>query len=164
MSIALTPGSFDPVTRGHLAIIRRAATIFDTVIVAVAQNSSKGGTFSLSERISFLEDALHDLPSIQIKEVPRQLLVEFARDEKVDVIVKGLRGATDFDYELPMALANRQLSGIETIFLPAESHFSHLSSSLVREIARYHGDVSLFVTPFVEQALREKFVSPGISQ
>lgn len=135
------PGSFDPVTSGHLDIVRRAAALFDEVIVAVLTNPSKAGTFSLDERLEMLTDSLSGVPGARVDSVPAGLLVDYCRDVGAVAVVKGLRSGTDFAYELPMALMNRHLTGLETVFLPGSPQFEHVSSSLVKEVAGYGGDV-----------------------
>jgi len=153
---ALCPGSFDPVTVGHLDIIERAAKHFDEVVVAVVTNPSKAPLFDVKERIELLEDALGHLGNVEIASFDG-LLVEFARSIGADAIVKGLRAVSDFDYEIQMAQMNNKLAGIETFFMAASPVSSYLSSSLIKEIARFGGDVTSLVTPLVAQKLAEKF-------
>lgn len=152
---AICPGSFDPVTHGHLDIVTRSAHLFDEVIVAVGRNSTKNYLFTPEERVAMLTDAVNDLPRVQVMLLDG-LLVDFCRDQGVDVIVKGLRFASDFDFELQMAQMNHALSGIETIMLPTSAQWSHLSSTMIREIAKLGGDVSQFVTPEVAEAIAAK--------
>ena len=157
MATALCPGSFDPVTLGHLDIIERTARHFDTVIVAVIRNPQKAQSlFSLEERQQMLKEATAHLGNIEI-EFFKGLLVDFARDHGADAIVKGLRAVSDFDYELQMAQMNQQLSGIDTFFISTSPQYSFLSSSLVKEVARYGGDVSSMVPTHVAQRLSEMF-------
>ncbi len=157
MSIALCPGSFDPVTNGHLDIIERTSHHFDEVIVAVIRNPQKTQSlFTLEERQEMLREVTSHLSNIRI-EFFKGLLVEFAREHGANAIVKGLRAVTDFDYELQMAQMNQQLSGIDTFFISTSPQYSFLSSSLVREVARYGGDVSSMVPKTVAKRLAEMF-------
>ncbi len=156
MTKALCPGSFDPVTIGHVDIIERAADLFDELVVAVVSNPSKAPLFGVQERIELLEEAVGHLPNVEISAFDG-LLVEFAASIGVSVIVKGLRAVSDFDYEIQMAQMNKQLSGIETFFLAASPVSSYLSSSLVKEVARFGGDVSSLVPQGVAKRLGEKF-------
>ena len=157
MGTALCPGSFDPVTFGHLDIIERTSRHFDDVIVAVIRNPQKAESlFSLEERQDMLHEVLAHLPNIHI-EMFKGLLVDFAKDHNAETIVKGLRAVSDFDYELQMAQMNQRLSGIETFFISTSPQHSFLSSSLVREVARFGGDVSSMVPPLVAQRLAERF-------
>jgi len=155
--IALCPGSFDPVTLGHLDIIERTSRHFDVVIVAVIRNPQKTQSlFSLEERQQMLKEGTAHLPNIRI-EFFKGLLVEFAKDHGADAIVKGLRAVSDFDYELQMAQMNQQLTGIDTFFISTSPQYSFLSSSLVREVARFGGDVSSMVPKHVAHRLSEMF-------
>ena len=157
MATALVPGSFDPVTYGHIDVIERVARFFDRVIVAVIRNPQKSASlFSLEERESMLDEVTDHLPNVQI-EFFAGLLVDFARIHGADTIVKGLRAVTDFDYELQMAQMNQSLSGIDTFFLATSPQYSFLSSSLVREVARFGGDVSSLVPPVVAARLDQRF-------
>ena len=157
MATALCPGSFDPVTLGHIDIIERAARHFDEVVVAVIRNPQKTQSlFSLEERQQMLKEVTAHLPNIRI-EFFKGLLVDFAKEHGADAIVKGLRAVSDFDYELQMAQMNQQLSGIDTFFLSTSPQYSFLSSSLVREVARFGGDVSSMVPKHVNDRLLEKF-------
>ena len=157
MATALVPGSFDPVTLGHLDVIERVARFFDSVIVAVIRNPQKSASlFSLEEREEMLVEVTSHLRNIRI-EYFAGLLVDFARDHGADTIVKGLRAVTDFDYELQMAQMNQTLSGIDTFFLATSPQYSFLSSSLVRDVARFGGDVSSLVPPQVAARLIERF-------
>ena len=157
MPIALCPGSFDPVTLGHLDIIERTSRHFDVVIVAVIRNPQKTQSlFSLEERQQMLKEGTAHLPNIRI-EFFKGLLVEFAKDHGADAIVKGLRAVSDFDYELQMAQMNQQLTGIDTFFISTSPQYSFLSSSLVREVARFGGDVSSMVPKHVAHRLSEMF-------
>jgi pantetheine-phosphate adenylyltransferase len=155
--IALCPGSFDPVTLGHVDIIERSARHFDEVIVAVIRNPQKAQSlFDLEERQEMLREVLGHLDNIRI-EFFKGLLVDFARDHGAESIVKGLRAVSDFDYELQMAQMNQRLSGIDTFFLSTSPQYSFLSSSLVREVARFGGDVSSMVPPVVAKRLAERY-------
>jgi pantetheine-phosphate adenylyltransferase len=157
VATALVPGSFDPVTYGHLDVIERVARFFDRVIVSVIRNPQKAASlFSLEERESMLAEVTAHLPNVQI-EFFAGLLVDFARIHGADTIVKGLRAVTDFDYELQMAQMNQSLSGIDTFFLATSPQYSFLSSSLVREVARFGGDVSSLVPPVVAARLDQRF-------
>ena len=157
MATALCPGSFDPVTLGHLDIFERTARHFDVVIVAVIRNpQKKQSLFSLEERQQMLKEATAHLGNIQI-EFFKGLLVDFARDHGANAIVKGLRAISDFDYELQMAQMNQSLSGIETFFLSTSPQHSFLSSSLVREVARFGGDVTSMVPAGVAKRLADRY-------
>jgi pantetheine-phosphate adenylyltransferase len=150
------PGSFDPVTLGHADVIRRAAGLYDEVVVAVLHNPAKRGTFSPEERRDLILDGCADLPGVRVELFADRLLVDVCREVGADAIVKGLRGGTDFAYELPMALMNRHLTGIETVFLPGDPRFEHISSSLVKEVARYGGDIGGLVSDRVRDALVDR--------
>jgi pantetheine-phosphate adenylyltransferase len=149
------PGSFDPVTNGHLDIFGRASRLYDEVIVAVLVNESKSGLFPHEERIEMLKAVTADLPNVRIASF-QGLLVDFCRDEGVSVVVKGLRAVTDFDYELKMAQMNYGLSGLETLFMPTNPLYSFLSSSLIKDVAKWGGDVSAHVPPLVADRLKAK--------
>ncbi|MBJ8343366.1 pantetheine-phosphate adenylyltransferase [Antrihabitans sp. YC2-6] len=148
MTGAVCPGSFDPVTNGHLDVISRAAAQFDEIVVTVMINKSKQGLFSVEERIEMLRDSTSHLPGVRV-ESWHGLLVDFAREQGVTAIVKGLRGANDFDYELQMAQMNQKLSGVDTLFIATNPTYSYLSSSLVKEVATFGGDVSDMLPPKV---------------
>ncbi len=157
MSTALCPGSFDPPTNGHIDVIRRCLTIFDDVVVAVVANPSKSALFSADERVAMLEELFEaDRDHLEVHPFSG-LLVDFARDRNIDVIVKGLRAVSDFEYELQMAQMNESLSGINTLFLPTNPEFGYLSSSLVKEVARLGGSVAGLVPETVAAALKERF-------
>jgi len=153
---AIYPGSFDPVTRGHEDIVRRSLYLADRLIVAVAGNEEKEPLFTIDERVELLKKALGDLSGVEVRSFDG-LLTEFAREQKANIIIRGLRAFSDFDYESQMALMNRQLHPeLETVFLVPALHLTYLSSSLVREVARLHGDVSSLVHPAVDKALEAK--------
>ena len=157
MPTALCPGSFDPVTLGHVDIIERSARHFENVIVAVIRNPQKAQSlFTLEERQEMLAEVLAHLPNVRI-EFFKGLLVEFAKDHGAEAIIKGLRAVSDFDYELQMAQMNQRLSGIDTFFLSTSPQYSFLSSSIVREVARFGGDVSSMVPPLVAKRLAERY-------
>ena len=156
MTVAVYPGSFDPATNGHLDIIRRAASLFDKVIVAVLQNSSKSPLFSTSERVNILTEVTKDIPNVEIKRFSG-LSIGFAKEYDAKVIIRGLRAITDFDYELQMAQTNRVLApDIDTMFLTTCLEYAYLSSSTVKEVAFLGGDISQFVPPYVESKIQEK--------
>ena len=160
MGTALCPGSFDPVTYGHLDIIERTARHFDDVIVAVIRNPQKAQSlFTLEERQEMLYEVTSHLTNVRI-EFFKGLLVDFARDHNANAIVKGLRAISDFDYELQMAQMNQRLSGIDTFFISTSPQYSFLSSSLVRDVARYGGDVSSMVPSVVVKRLADRY-EPG---
>lgn len=152
---ALCPGSYDPVTLGHVDVFVRAARLYDEVVVALLHNPAKQGTFPVEERIGFVERSLPaDVRGrVRVEAFTGRLLVDVCRDVGANAIVKGLRSATDFDYELPMALMNRHLTGVETVFLPGAPELEHVSSSLVKEVSRFGGDVTGLVPDEVRDAL-----------
>ncbi len=158
MRRAVCPGSFDPVTNGHLDIIRRAAGLFDEVTVGVLVNPNKQSLFSVEERITMLGDVVAGLDNVKV-EAFEGLLVDFCRDRDIDAIVKGLRAVSDFDTELQMAQMNASLSGVETVFVPTSPEWSFLASSLVKEVARFGGDVSGLVPSEVLTRLTERLGS-----
>lgn len=153
MSRCLCPGSYDPVTNGHLDIIVRAAALYDEVVVGVLHNPSKRGRFPIEERIAFIREALPAGLAVRVEAFGGQLLVDIAKELEATAIVKGLRGGTDFAYEMPMALMNRHLTGVETVFLPGDPALEHVSSSLVSEVSQYGGDVTGLVPDHVRDAL-----------
>jgi len=155
---AVCPGSFDPVTHGHLDIIGRAARLFDEVVVAVGVNPSKNRLFSPEERLGMLRRGCADWDNVRIAGFTG-LLTDFCVDEGVDAIVKGLRAISDFDYELQMAQMNASLTDVETVFMPTSPEWSFLASSLVKEVARFGGDVSGLVPGFVDEALKARFAA-----
>jgi pantetheine-phosphate adenylyltransferase len=153
---AVCPGSFDPVTNGHVDVITRAAALYDELVVAVLVNPGKAGLFSVEERIELLRDAVSELPNVVIDSF-QGLLVDYCRAHGIPVIVKGLRAVSDFEYELQMAQMNRELAGVETLFVPTAPQVGHLSSSLVKQIALFGGDVARFVPKAVhDRLLRER--------
>lgn len=157
-SRCVCPGSFDPLTLGHLDVVLRAAEVFDVVHVGVATNPAKAGVFDGPERVALVRASLAGsghprAAAVQVEEFAPALLVEHCRRLGARVVVKGLRGGTDFGYEQPMALMNRHLSGLETVFLVGDPRYGHVSSSLVKEVARLGGDVSDLVPPAVHSAL-----------
>ncbi|MDQ1730786.1 MAG: pantetheine-phosphate adenylyltransferase [Pseudonocardiales bacterium] len=149
---AVCPGSFDPVTNGHLDIIGRAAALYDEVVVAVLINKTKSSLFSVEERLALLTDVTASWPNVRI-DAFHGLLVDYCRANEIPVIVKGLRAVSDFDYELQMAQMNRGLAGIDTLFMPTNPEYSFLASSLVKEIATYGGEVSSLVPEVVHERL-----------
>jgi pantetheine-phosphate adenylyltransferase len=152
---ACCPGTYDPVTNGHLDIVARAANCFDRVVVAVLINPAKQPLFSLEERVAMLKEATVAMPAVEI-DAFTGLLVDYARAHDVTAIVKGLRAVSDFDYELQMAQMNYRLAGVETMFMTTNPTWSYLSSSLVKDVARNGGDVGGLVPDFVAARLRER--------
>ncbi|MBY9075748.1 pantetheine-phosphate adenylyltransferase [Nocardioides sp. WL0053] len=148
MRRAVCPGSFDPVTNGHIDIVSRASSLFDEVTVAVLVNKSKQSLFTVEERIDMLTEVCADFPNVRIDSF-HGLLVEFCRERDIHAIVKGLRAVSDFDYELQMAQMNSSLAPVETVFVPTSPEYSFLASSLVKEVATFGGDVSPLVPPMV---------------
>jgi pantetheine-phosphate adenylyltransferase len=157
MRRAIYPGSFDPVTNGHLDVIERAQKLFDEVVVAVAHNDEKQPLFSLDERLHLLRETAGKIKQVRIARF-QGLLVDFARKQKAQAVIRGLRAVSDFEFEFQMALMNRKLNaGVETIFLMPKADYTYLSSRIVKEIARLGGDVSGFVPLCVARALARKF-------
>lgn len=152
MAGAMCPGSFDPVTNGHLDVFARAAAQFDEVVVTVLINTKKQGMFDANERIEMLREVTADLPNVRVASW-HGLLVDFAREQGLTAIVKGLRDATDFGYELQMAQMNKKLSGVDTFFIATNPVYSYLSSSLVKEVATFGGDVTDMLPPGVHKRL-----------
>ncbi|MCY7430344.1 pantetheine-phosphate adenylyltransferase [Bacillus safensis] len=156
-NIAVCPGSFDPVTLGHLDIIKRGAKIFDEVYVCVLNNSSKKPLFTVEERCELIRQATKELPNIKVESF-HGLLVDYAKQKEAKVILRGLRAVTDFEYEMQGTSMNKVLDDeIETFFMMTNNQYSFLSSSIVKEVAKYHGAVSDLVPKEVEAALKEKF-------
>ena len=153
--IAVCPGSFDPVTLGHLDVIERATALFAHVIVGVGRNSTKNYLFDFDERLAMVKDAVAYLPAVRVEPFDG-LLTKFCADMGAGVIVKGLRFSSDFDYELQMAQLNTSLSGIETVLLPGSRLYGAISSTMLREVAFNGGDIAQFVTPSVDAAVRAK--------
>lgn len=156
MTIAVYPGSFDPVTNGHLDVIKRGSELFDEVIVGVLHNSLKSPLFSDEERVNMLKEATKNLPNVRIVSF-RGLSVDFARKYKAKVIIRGLRAITDFEYELQMAQTNRVLApDVDTTFLTTSLEYAYLSSTTVKEVATFGGDITKFVPEFVMEAVHQK--------
>jgi pantetheine-phosphate adenylyltransferase len=154
---AMYPGTFDPVTRGHEDLVRRATKLFDEIVVAIATNPDKTPLFSLEERVALASDVLKDLPGVSVTGY-EGLTVDFARERGLSTIIRGLRAVSDFEYEFQLATMNRHLADqVETVFLTPTENYTFVSSSLVREIARLGGDVSAFVHPRVAEGLTTKF-------
>jgi pantetheine-phosphate adenylyltransferase len=157
MRTVIYPGTFDPLTNGHLDVIRRAAKLFDRVIVAVAKNDGKGPLFTLNERVALVKRAVRDLPNVKADKFDG-LLVDYAAGQGAQAIVRGLRAVSDFEFEFQFALTNRKLNEkIEAIFMMPKDTYTFLSSRTVKEIARLGGDVSCFVPAYVRDALAKKF-------
>ncbi|MFN3691773.1 MAG: pantetheine-phosphate adenylyltransferase [Fervidobacterium sp.] len=154
---AMYPGSFDPITYGHVDIARRASKLFDKLYIVVMENKRKNYTFTIEERIEMVKECFADVPNI-IVESFSGLLVEYATKNNINVVIRGLRAVTDFEYELQMALANKEIcNGIETLFLMTDKSFSFLSSSLVKEVASFGGKISQWVPENVEKKIKERF-------
>lgn len=158
MTTAVYPGSFDPVTNGHLDVISRGVELFDKVIVGVLHNSTKSPLFSVEERVRILEEATKELPNVKVDSFSG-LLINYAREKDVHIAIRGLRAITDFEYELQIAQTNRKLSNgeLDTIFLTTSLEYAYLSSSSVKEIAEFHGDISQCVPDFVAKLVYEKY-------
>ena len=162
MSLAVYPGSFDPLTLGHVDIAARATTLFDVVVIGIAHNAAKAGRHLLDadERLSLARDSTSHLPGIDVALIPG-LLADYCRGRGANAIIKGLRNGSDLDAELPMALLNRDLGAPETVFLTASPAYAHISSSLVKDVAGYGRDVSALVPPAVARALEARLASAG---
>jgi pantetheine-phosphate adenylyltransferase len=155
--IAVCPGSFDPITYGHLDIITRGAKVFNQIYVAVLNNSSKKPLFSVEERIQLIRDVTKDIPNVKVDSF-QGLLVNYAESVNASAIIRGLRAVSDFEYEMQMTSMNRVLDDkIETFFVMTKNQYSFLSSSIVKDVAKYDGNVSELVPPLVEAALKDKF-------
>jgi len=159
--VALFPASFDPVTNGHLDIIRRSLNVFDRLILGIAYNVAKSGTFSVEERLELLNGVLGDDPRIEITSF-EGLLVEFCRKSGASTVIRGLRAMSDYEYEFEMALMNKHLNpDVETVFMMASQEYLYVSSSRLKELVRFGGEVSDFVPPLVGKRLREKLQLGG---
>ena len=157
MRRAIYPGSFDPITHGHLDVVKRAARLFDEIVVAVAFNDQKRTLFATEERVTLITEAVASEPNVRVTHF-EGLLVDFARQQQASAVIRGLRAVSDFEFEFQMALMNRKLDQtIETIFLTPKEEYTYLSSRIVKEIARLGGNVDAFVPGSVARALREKF-------
>lgn len=155
--IAICPGSFDPITNGHLDIIQRGANIFDEVIVVIFNNQSKSPLFTAKERVSLIEQSIKDLPNVSV-DVSDGLLVEYAKERKIHAILRGLRAVSDFEYEMQITSMNKRLEPhIETFFMMTNNQYSFLSSSIVKEVAKYRGNICDLVPEVVAEALVEKY-------
>lgn len=153
VTIAVCPGSFDPITLGHVDVVRRARSMFDEVVVGVATNSGKSALLDVNARVELARTALAGLDGVRVERVAG-LLADFLRVNGANAVVKGLRGGADFDAELPMALMNRHLAGVETVFVVGDPALAHIASSLVKDVARYGGDIDDLVPPGVADAVR----------
>jgi pantetheine-phosphate adenylyltransferase len=155
--IAVVPGSFDPITMGHLDIIKRASTIFDEVKVVVMNNSSKNPLFNVDERVALIREVTGSIPNVEVDSFSG-LLIDYSVKVKANAIIRGLRAVSDFEYEMQITSMNRFLNeNIETLFMVSNNHYSFLSSSIVKEVAKYNGDITGLVPEAVEQALKVKF-------
>ncbi len=156
MVVAVYPGSFDPATYGHLDVIKRASVSFDKIIVGVLHNSAKSPLFSVEERVNILEKATKDIPNVEVKPF-EGLSVNFARENHAQVIIRGLRAVTDFEYELQMAQTNRVLAqDIDTVFMTTSLEYAYLSSTIMKEVASFVGDLSKFAPPEIIEAVKQK--------
>jgi pantetheine-phosphate adenylyltransferase len=160
MRRAVCPGSFDPPTNGHLDVVVRASALFDEVVVAVLVNKSKKGMFTVDERIEMLAEVTAGHPNVRIDSF-HGLLVDYCREHDIRAIVKGLRAVTDFDYELQMAQMNQRLSGVDTLFMSTSPEYSFVSSSLVKEVATFGGDIAHLLPPTVHVRLQERIAERG---
>lgn len=159
MKKAIYPGSFDPVTLGHIDVIERASKLFDYLIIGVLNNSAKTPLFSTEERVNMLEEVTKHIPNVEVRSFDG-LTVDFAKECGANAVVRGLRAVTDFEYELQIAQLNRVISSeIDTVFLTTDLKYAYLSSSSVKEVAAYGGNISQFVTPLVETKVKKKFES-----
>ncbi|WP_141012866.1 pantetheine-phosphate adenylyltransferase [Nocardioides sambongensis] len=163
MTRAVCPGSFDPVTNGHLDIFRRTSVLFDELVVATGTNPSKSRMFDPDERLAMLREACADLPNVTVMGFTG-LIVDFCREIDAQAIVKGLRGGTDYEYELPMAQMNAHLTGVETVFVPTTASLGYVSSSLVKEVATLGGDVSGLVPATVHERLTRRIAERSAAE
>jgi len=155
--IAIYPGTFDPITLGHLDIAQRASSLFDKVIITLAINSSKTPLFSEEERLDFMRDAVKDIPNVMVDSF-EGMLIKFAEKMGASAVIRGLRAMSDFEFEFQLALMNRkQNQEITTVFLMPHEKYTYLNSTIIREVARFGGDVSSFITPYVAEKLMDKF-------
>ena len=160
MKVAIYPGSFDPITYGHMDIIDRASGLFDKIVIAIAKSESKNPLFSLEDRIKLVKNIFSDNSKVDVLGFPRQLTVDIAKEQNACAIIRGLRAVSDFEYEFQLATMNRSLApDIESIFLTPKESLIYVSSSLIKEICDLKGDISKFVHPTVEQALKAKLGS-----
>lgn len=153
MQLVVCPGSYDPIHNGHVDIITRAARIYGSVVVAIAQNSSKNSSFSLEERLAMAQETFEFIDGITVEIMPKVLLADYVKSKGSALIVKGVRNSTDWEYEAQMASMNRHLTGVETAFFASDPRYSHLSSTLVRDVSRYGGDINQFVPRAVQKRL-----------
>lgn len=157
MKVSIYPGSFDPITYGHIDIIERAAKISEKLIVAVLNNPEKKSLFDVNERLEMIKDAVKSYDNIEVESFDG-LLVDYAKKKNASIIIRGLRAVTDFEYELQLAQTNRQINdNVDTVFLLTNIQYSYLSSSIVKQVAKEKGDISKFVTPFVANMLEKKY-------
>lgn len=155
--VAMCPGSFDPITNGHLDIITRGSKVFDQVVVAIFNNSAKKSLFTIEERIELIKQSVSHLPNVTV-DVSEGLLIEYAKEHNIKAVLRGLRAISDFEYEMQITSMNKRLAEeVDTFFMMTNNKYSFLSSSIVKEVAQYHGDISGLVPDIVEQALKEKF-------
>ena len=159
MITAIYPGTFDPITNGHIDIVRRSAKLFDKVVISIAMSSRKQPLFTLEERVALVEAALKDLDNVEVEGF-KGLLADYAKDKGATVLIRGVRAVADFEYEYQLATVNRKLNPeLESVLLTPSSETSHISSTIVRDVAAHNGDVSAFVPPLVKDALDKKFAS-----
>lgn len=157
MKVSIYPGSFDPITNGHIDIIERAAKLSDKLIVAVLNNPEKKALFSVNERVDMIKDAVKNIKNVEVDSF-EGLTVDYCKKKNASIMIRGLRAVTDFEYELQLAHTNRELNNeVDTVFLLADMNYSYLSSSAVKQVSEYGGDISKFVSPLVELKLKEKY-------